>query len=300
MLRLWSIIFCFWGLILVAQTNEETFVEAEGIGKPPEGKSPAQQKLLARRASQIIALRNLKEALLTLAQVEEKDFPGIEMFMTLYTMKEPLLLENGDYSTQVSLSKRQVLAHYRGLWDEFMQQKTENEVLLEQQTLLQQQVQHLKQQKEEQEKEWQGQLELLLQKKQIEVLQWRKEQDAQKEELLAQIANLNEKLQIQQLKSSEDKKRFEDAYVSKQQEIELLQKQLEDQKRQYDEEIFRSKKEFELKMEELRVQQTSPNLPESFDSLVFELQELNGVVRNLQIHLEKLNKDVEQLKENHK
>lgn len=33
--------------------------EAEGIGKPPAGKPPAQARLMARRAAEVVAVRNL-------------------------------------------------------------------------------------------------------------------------------------------------------------------------------------------------------------------------------------------------
>jgi hypothetical protein len=34
-------------------------IQATGIGRPPQGRSPAQARLLARRAAEVVALRNL-------------------------------------------------------------------------------------------------------------------------------------------------------------------------------------------------------------------------------------------------
>jgi len=48
-----------WPAQPVAATTPPVVVRASGIGRPPPGKSGAQARLLARRAAEVAALRNL-------------------------------------------------------------------------------------------------------------------------------------------------------------------------------------------------------------------------------------------------
>lgn len=130
-MRIFGMALIFFCGMLLAQENEgsESFVTVNGIGKPPEGASAPQKKLLAKRASQVVALENLKEALLTISGLSEDLFAGIDKLMTFYTVDGPNLLENGDAQTKISLSKRQVLLHYVGLFREFQEKTIENQTL---------------------------------------------------------------------------------------------------------------------------------------------------------------------------
>ncbi|MEK7486228.1 MAG: hypothetical protein AABZ60_18040 [Planctomycetota bacterium] len=140
-------VFIFLGIgYLWAQEPElqEVFASAEGIGKAPEGASGPQKKLLAKRASQVIAMKNLKDALLKLSGLVDPEFYGIEKLMTFYEVKGPTVLENGDAQTTISLSKQQVLLHYVGLYKELQNnvlemQKLQNNVLEMQQFQAEQQ-----------------------------------------------------------------------------------------------------------------------------------------------------------------
>lgn len=95
---------------------EQAVIRAVGIGRPPEGKTGPQATLMARRAAEVVALRNLT-AMVEGQQISQS--PGGEItaitkgFIAGYTLLPPRTLPDGTVEVAVELPVMQVYENFR-------------------------------------------------------------------------------------------------------------------------------------------------------------------------------------------
>jgi hypothetical protein len=103
----------FLSFLSWAQDSSDSFIQVTGMGKAPEGVEGAKARLMAKRTAQVVALRQLKEALILLSGLHEAEFVGIEPLMTLYQQgEESFNATELTASVTLQLTKQQILRHY--------------------------------------------------------------------------------------------------------------------------------------------------------------------------------------------